>query len=101
MKTNQEIFDMLKKTDLLFSKSQKEMDKLKLKNLMNNTLEEKRKLFFNDVLPMFVAVNVLTDRKATLLWALGETELTAEVNRLSKVSFAMVKEHLGLFDKFL
>ena len=101
MKSNEEILNMIKRTDLIFAKSQKEIDKIKLKNLMNATKEEKRKLFFEEVLPLFVAVNILTDRKATLLWALGERELTAEVTRLSKASFLMVKENLELFDKFL
>jgi len=101
MKSNEEILDMIKRTDETFERGRKEIDKLKLRNVMESTKDEKRKLFFEEVLPMFVAINILTDRKATLMWALGETELSSEVARLSKISFAMVKENLELFDKFL
>ena len=99
MRTTEEILDRIKRTDKILEKGRKEIDKLKLKNLMNATKEEKRKLFFEDVLPLFVAVNILTDRKATLMWALGEIELAVELNILSRISFDMIKENLELFDK--
>jgi len=101
MRNDEEILDMIQMTDLLLTKSQKKVDEIKLKNLMGVTVADKRKLFFEEVLPLFVAVNILIDRKATLMWVLEEKELTARVNKISKASYNSIKENLELFNKFL
>jgi len=100
MRTDEEILELIEKNNKLLDIVQKKVDEAKIRNLTN--IADKKDLFLNEFLPLFVVVNILADRQKTLYWALGRpVEVIMELEELSKITFNLIRKNLEAFSKYL
>jgi len=100
MKDDEEILELIRKNNELLDRVQKKVEEAKIRNLTN--IQDKKELFLNDILPLFIVVNILADRQRTLYWALGRpVEVIVKLDALSKITFSLIRENLELFSRYL
>jgi len=100
MRTDDEVLEMITLTNELLDDVQDQITALKERTLDDSV--DKKELFFKEVLPLFIVVNLLADRQSMLYWQLGRpVEVMIELNRLSKKTFEAIKDNLELFHKYI